>query len=133
MSMTKVFLGLAALPFLTGAALAAPAQLTDQQMDKIAAGSDFYELTPSNTAVVVVAVHERSPNTFGPDTTSSSAHPLGITTCVNITATCGAVVPVTNPSLAGTNNIGGAITPGGGSPYYLLINNYALSVGAAFR
>lgn len=127
MSMTKVFLGLAALPFLAGVALAAPTQLTDQQMDKIAAGSDFYENDASNTAIVVISVHERSPNTFT-STVSSSAHPLTVTSCVNVSPTCGA--PATQ---AGTNSIGGTINPGGGSPYYLLINNYALSVGAAFR
>jgi hypothetical protein len=127
MSMTRVCLGLAALPLLTGVALAAPTQLTDLQMDKIAAGADFYEADDSNTSISVVAVHERSPNTFT-QTVSSSAHPLTVTTCVNLGPTCTAAAPGT-----GNNNIGGTVNPGGGSPYYLLINNYALSVGAAFR
>jgi len=153
MSMTRLILGFATLPLLAGVALAAPTQLTDRQMDKIAAGSDFHEEDDSNGAIVVVSVHERFPNAFA-DQVSSSAHPDSVNKCINVTATCGPATPPTpvagntNPSLAGTNFIGGSVNPGGicpgggasgscgyngGSPYYLLINNYALSVGAAFR
>jgi hypothetical protein len=133
MSMTRVLFGLATLPLLAGVALAAPNQLTDRQMDKISAGSDFFEHDASNGAVVVVAVHERAPFTFQA-TDTSTAHPESITVCINQGPTCGTTAGT------GNNNIGGTINPGvtgptptGASPYYLLINNYALSVGAAFR
>lgn len=59
----KTFLyALAALPLLTGVALATepvktqPVQLTGQQMDKVTAGFKFTELTVSNTSAVLVNV-----------------------------------------------------------------------------
>jgi len=150
MSMTKLILGLATLPLLAGVALAAPIQLTDRQMDKIAAGADFMEEDDSNGAIVVVSVHERAPNTLAANV-SSSAHPESVNKCINVSTSCAPVtgtVSTVQPSTneTGTNFIGGSSsnsaavpnTPflavnGSGSPYYLLINNYALSVGAAFR
>ena len=83
MSMTKILCGLAALPLVAGVALAEPAQqspidkasakqptqLSEQQMDKVTAGADFFEVTISNTAITTVALHERTNTvTAGPVT-----------------------------------------------------------------
>jgi hypothetical protein len=60
----KTFLyALAALPLLTGAAFAADKaplsdkQITDQQMDQVTAGFDFFEIDISNTSTIAVAVN----------------------------------------------------------------------------
>jgi hypothetical protein len=50
----KLLHGLAALPFLTAAALAQPIQLTDRQMDKVSAG--FFEVDRGNTSVTVLSL-----------------------------------------------------------------------------
>jgi len=56
--MKKLFYGLAVLPFLAGASLAAqPAPLTDQQMDVVTAGFDFAEIDTLNGGTVVVAIN----------------------------------------------------------------------------
>ncbi len=60
--MKSVLYAVAALPLLTGVALATepvtkqPVQLTAQQMDKVTAGFTFTETTTSNTSFVDVAV-----------------------------------------------------------------------------
>ena len=63
--MKSVLFAVAALPLLSGVALATqptqpvtkqPIQLTSQQMDKVTAGFKFTELTTSNTSAVLVTV-----------------------------------------------------------------------------
>lgn len=69
----KSFLyAVAALPLLTGVALATepvkkqqPMQLTSQQMDKVTAGFQFAELTVSNTSAVLVTVDVVPPRLVG--------------------------------------------------------------------
>jgi len=57
--MKKLLLGLAVLPFLAGVSLAGqPQALTDQQMDKVAAGFDFAEVDINNVGAVAVLVNE---------------------------------------------------------------------------
>lgn len=61
--MKSLLFAVAALPLLTGVALATepvtkqqPLQLTSQQMDKVTAGFRFAELTVSNTSAILVTV-----------------------------------------------------------------------------
>jgi len=57
--MRKLLLGLAVLPFLAGVSLAGqPQPLTDQQMDKVAAGFDFMETDVNNVGVTNVQIDE---------------------------------------------------------------------------
>jgi len=57
--MRKLLLGLAVLPFLAGASLAGqPQALTDQQMDKVAAGFDFMEIDVNNVGATAVMVNQ---------------------------------------------------------------------------
>jgi len=57
--MKKLLLGLAMLPFLAGVSLAGqPQPLTDQQMDKVAAGFDFKETDINNVGATWVGVNE---------------------------------------------------------------------------
>ncbi|HJU19093.1 MAG TPA: hypothetical protein VJ770_21770 [Stellaceae bacterium] len=54
--MKKLLLGLAVLPFLAGVSMAgSPTPLTNQQMDKVTAGFDFFELDITNTSATIVA------------------------------------------------------------------------------
>lgn len=61
--MRKFLFGLAALPFIAGAAFAAEKAplsdklINDTQMDRVTAGFDFIELDISNTSTVLVAVN----------------------------------------------------------------------------
>jgi hypothetical protein len=56
--MKKLLIGLAVLPFLAGVSLAGqPQALTDQQMDKVAAGFDFAELDVNNVGATMVVVN----------------------------------------------------------------------------
>ncbi|HUK07107.1 MAG TPA: hypothetical protein VLX09_04490 [Stellaceae bacterium] len=56
--MRKLLLGLAVLPFLAGVSLAGqPQALTDQQMDKIAAGFDFFEIDTNNVGATATLVN----------------------------------------------------------------------------
>lgn len=56
--MKKLLLGVAALPFLVGIAVAGePLQLTDGQMDKVTAGWALHELDVSNTSWTEVSVY----------------------------------------------------------------------------
>jgi len=56
--MKKLLLGLAVLPFLAGASLAGqPQALTDQQMDKVAAGFDFVETDINNVGATWIGVN----------------------------------------------------------------------------
>lgn len=68
--MKKVLMGLAALPFLAGAALAGqagePMQLTSQQMDKVTAGWSLWEVDKSNTSLTVVSVYQPNGNHIPP-------------------------------------------------------------------
>jgi hypothetical protein len=60
--MKRFLFGLAALPFLAGAALAGqPAPLTNAQMDQVTAGFDFTELEIQNTGWVGVGVNAGAP------------------------------------------------------------------------
>jgi len=62
--MRKLLLGLAVLPFLAGVSLAGqPQALTDQQMDKVAAGFDFAERDVNNVGQTLVEVNH--PAVFG--------------------------------------------------------------------
>ncbi|HUK11307.1 MAG TPA: hypothetical protein VLX09_25800 [Stellaceae bacterium] len=55
--MRKLLLGLAVLPFLAGVSLAGqPQALTDQQMDKVAAGFDFAEMDVNNVGATDILV-----------------------------------------------------------------------------
>lgn len=125
MSMTKLLCGVAALPLVAGVALAAPVktpmQLSDQQLDKVSAGVDFWELTISNESVTAVALHERSPNT-GAFLVTSSVNPPSIGIGYNIS------VSSTGSVSAGPFN--NSITCGA---CFINISNPALSVAAAFR
>lgn len=62
--MRKLLFGLAALPFITGAAFAAEKAplsaklISDVQMDQVTAGFDFIELDVKNTSTVLVAVNQ---------------------------------------------------------------------------
>jgi len=57
--MKKLVIGLAVLPFLAGVSLAGqPQALTDQQMDKVAAGFDFAERDVNNVGATWVGVNE---------------------------------------------------------------------------
>ncbi|HUK07919.1 MAG TPA: hypothetical protein VLX09_08640 [Stellaceae bacterium] len=59
--MKKFILGLAVLPFLAGMSLAGqPQPLTDQQMDKVAAGFDFVETDINNVGALSVQIDEPS-------------------------------------------------------------------------
>jgi hypothetical protein len=55
--MNKTVMGLAILPFMAGAALAAQ-PLTDKQMDKVTAGHDFQTLELTNSTFVSIAIEE---------------------------------------------------------------------------
>ena len=62
--MKKLLLGLAVLPFLAGVSLAGqPQALTDQQMDKVAAGFDFMETDVNNVGATAVLVNRGSAET----------------------------------------------------------------------
>ena len=55
----KTFLSaLAILPFLTAAAFAQPAQLSESQMDSVTAGFSFFETDVTNTSWTRVSVYE---------------------------------------------------------------------------
>jgi len=57
--MRKLLLGLAVLPFLAGASLAGqPQALTDQQMDKVAAGFDFMEVDVNNVGATAIGINQ---------------------------------------------------------------------------
>jgi hypothetical protein len=57
--MKKLLLGLAVLPFLAGASVAGqPQPLTDQQMDKVAAGFDFTEIDINNLGAVSIQIND---------------------------------------------------------------------------
>lgn len=72
--MKRFLFGLAALPFLAGAALAGqPAPLTDTQMDRVTAGFDFRELEIQNTGWVGVGVNAPAPIAVG---TTPSGQPV---------------------------------------------------------
>jgi len=59
--MKKFLIGLAALPFLAGAALAGqPTPLADNQMDMVTAGFDFFEVDINNVGTKVVAINNPS-------------------------------------------------------------------------
>jgi len=60
--MKKLVLGLAVLPFLAGMSLAGQ-PLTDQQMDKVAAGFDFTETDINNVGALTVEINEAAPTT----------------------------------------------------------------------
>jgi hypothetical protein len=78
MRMTRLLAGLAALPLLTGIALAEtpkqandsktvakkPIQLSEKQMDKVSAGWDLLELDVSNTSYTIVSIYQRPNNTL---------------------------------------------------------------------
>jgi len=67
--MRKLLLGLAVLPFLAGVSPAGqPQALTDQQLDKVAAGFDFFEFDVNNVGATQVEV-----NRPGAVTTASGA------------------------------------------------------------
>jgi hypothetical protein len=109
MSMTKLLCGLAILPLVAGIAVAAPlkpakqpVQLSDKQMDKVTAGWDLQETDYSNTSQVWISIYERRTATV--PTGSVATYGLG-------------------------NNINCANTQ---TACYLLINNPAFSIGAAF-
>ena len=73
--MKKFVIGLAVLPFLAGVSLAGqPQALTDQQMDKVSAGFDFFEMDVNNVGTTVVAAD--LPNVFGPP--SNATCPTGV-------------------------------------------------------
>jgi len=56
--MKKFVIGLAVLPFLAGVSLAGqPQPLTDQQMDKVAAGFDFAEMDVNNVGTTIIMVN----------------------------------------------------------------------------
>lgn len=118
MSMIKVLYGLAALPLIAGVAFAepvksannskalakTPTQLTDQQMDKVAAGWSQYHVQIHNTGAVIWSIYntDNTPPTalepfFGPNNT---------------------ILPSGDPEVAGC---GGC---------YLNISNSALSVAS---
>jgi len=139
MSMTKLIYGLAALPLLAGVAFAEPAkqsndgkglakqpmQLSNEQMDKVTAGIDFWEKTISDESVTIVSLHEKVPFVDN-EVIRSTTNPPAINVCTNVSATCGPVNP-----WPGSNFIGGSGP--NGNPYFIQINNPALSVAAAFR
>jgi hypothetical protein len=150
MSMTKLLYGLAVLPLLAGVAFAAPAkqsndgkglakqpmQLSNEQMDKVTAGIDFWEKTISDESLTVVSLHEKV-GFQDNEIIRSTANPPAFQTCTNVSASCQAP-SLTNPNYAGTNFIGGSTpagctAPGCSSPYFIQINNPSLSVAAAFR
>jgi hypothetical protein len=57
--MKRLIFGVAALPLLTGLALAGqPVQLTDNQMDKVTAGVVFSEVDISDLSVSSIAINE---------------------------------------------------------------------------
>jgi hypothetical protein len=57
--MRKLLCGLAALPFLAGAALADQTlQLSDTQMDKVTAGFDLSVIERSNTSWTQISIYE---------------------------------------------------------------------------
>jgi len=56
--MKKFLCALAVLPFMSAAALAQPAQLSDQQMDNVSAGFRLNEIDISNTSWTQVVVGE---------------------------------------------------------------------------
>lgn len=59
--MKHLFVGLAALPFFAGVALAGqPVQLSNQQMDNVTAGFALFETDISNTSWTQVSVYSRS-------------------------------------------------------------------------
>ena len=73
--MKKLVLGLAVLPFLAGVSLAGqPQALTDQQMDKVAAGFDFAEMDVNNVGTTITEVNHT--NFFAPP--SSATCPTGL-------------------------------------------------------
>jgi len=55
--MNKTVMGLAILPFMAGAALAAQ-PLTDKQLDKVTAGHDLQLLEETNSTFVSIAIQE---------------------------------------------------------------------------
>lgn len=57
--MKRLLMSVAVLPFLAGMAMAgSPAPLTDQQMDKVTAGFDLFEVDVSDTSSTLVAVNQ---------------------------------------------------------------------------
>jgi hypothetical protein len=71
--MRGLFHGLAALPFLAGAAAAQPVQLTGSQMDQVTAG--FLEIDVSNTSATAVSIFQR------PYLTDSTPNGISCSTC----------------------------------------------------
>jgi hypothetical protein len=67
--MKKLLLGLAVLPFLAGASVAGqPQPLSDQQMDKVAAGFDFTETDINNVGALNIQINDplNPPSTGSP-------------------------------------------------------------------
>jgi hypothetical protein len=68
--MRKLLLGLAVLPFLAGVSLAGqPQPLTDNQMDKVSAGFDFFEIDVNNAGATATLVNIEP---LGPDLCTST-------------------------------------------------------------
>jgi hypothetical protein len=79
--MRKLLLGLAVLPFLAGASVAGqPQPLTDQQMDKVAAGFDFQEIDVNNVGLTGVFVNKTPVEFVGPPflSISGTSYPSGV-------------------------------------------------------
>jgi len=131
MSMTKLLCGVAALPLIAGAALAAPvkqpapvkhpSQLSDRQMDKVTAGIDFAEFDFSDDQATLVSLHEKSPNS-GMAVVTSTASPPAFLIGYNI-----------NVSTAGTVSAGPYNNSITCSACFINVSNPSLSVASAFR
>jgi len=91
--MKKLLIGLAAVPFLAGIAMAGqPKPLTDAQMDKVSAGGVVTEFELGSQFEVTVNWNVRNQmEEFGPDVTGAA-----VATC-GVTAICHAADPVTIP------------------------------------
>ena len=113
MRMTRVLYGLAALPLLAGVALAEtpqqtnggkalakePMRLTAQQMDKVTAGWDLYELDIFNTGFTVVSIYERLNINLGVPGQSS-------TTSGNTIVCPGCFLLINNPAFSVASKFG---------------------------
>ena len=110
--MKKFVLGLAVLPFLAGVSVAGqPQPLTDQQMDRVAAGFDFTETDINNVGALSVQIDEPSNPPFVTVTTGTP--PDTVTTNVPV---CG--------NGAGSNcfiNISGTHYPSGVQSFQLYV------------
>ena len=79
--MRKLLLGLAVLPFLVGASLAGqPQALTDQQMDKVAAGFDFMETDINNVGATQILINNPLAKAAPTDflSISGTSYPSGV-------------------------------------------------------